>query len=54
MRSRDEFVRKWKNHLAGMALCGIVSESRDSPLQRGDRVLEIPTATPTARKWRQS
>lgn len=42
MKTREEFVRKWKNHLAGMALYGTVSEMREGPLVRASRALEIP------------
>ncbi len=40
--SRDDFVRKWRNHLAGLALFGVVSEQRDGPLVRAAKVMDIP------------
>lgn len=39
---RDEFIARWRCHLAGLALCGTASEIRDGPLARASRVLEIP------------
>jgi hypothetical protein len=42
--TREEFVCRWRNHLAGMALYGAVSELRDGPLMRASRVLDIPSA----------
>ncbi len=42
MKSRDEFVRKWRCHLAGMALFGVASEARDGPMLRASKVLDIP------------
>ncbi len=40
--TRDDFVKKWKPLLAGIALCGLVSELRDAPMQRGAKALDIP------------
>ena len=42
MRSKAELKARFRNHLAGLALHGHVSEVRDSTLARGARVLEIP------------
>jgi hypothetical protein len=42
--TRDQFVARWKNHLAGMALFGAVSELRDGPLARAAKVMDIPAA----------
>ncbi len=42
MRSRDEFIERWKRHIAGMALFGIASEAKDGPLARTAKILEIP------------
>lgn len=39
---RDEWIRKWRCHLAGLALCGTASEIRDGPLARASRALDIP------------
>lgn len=40
--TREDFVRHWRARLAGLALCGLVSELRDDPMKRGSRALEIP------------
>lgn len=40
--SRDEFIRKWKCHLAGLALYGIAFEAKEGPLARAGRALEVP------------
>lgn len=37
-----EFVKKWRTHLAGLALYGVASETRDGPLARACKVLDIP------------
>lgn len=42
MRTRDEFVRRWRLHIAGLALYGRYSEERDGLATRTARVLEIP------------
>lgn len=41
-RTEDEFVTRWRRHLAGLALYGTVSELRDGPLVRASKVLDIP------------
>jgi hypothetical protein len=41
-QSRDEFIRRWRTHLAGLALYGVASEMKDGLLVRAGRVLEIP------------
>lgn len=41
-RSRDEFVRRWRAHVAGMALFGLASEVKDGPLVRANKILDIP------------
>lgn len=40
--TREQFQKKWRNHLAGLALFGVVSEVKDGTLARAARVLEIP------------
>jgi hypothetical protein len=40
--TREAFVRKWRVHLAGLALFGVASEVKDGPLARAAKVLEIP------------
>jgi hypothetical protein len=40
--TRAEFIKAWQARLAGLALCGLVSELRESPMQRGARALDIP------------
>lgn len=42
MKSREEFVRRWRYHLAGLALTGAVSEAKDQPKDRVVKVYEIP------------
>lgn len=42
MRSRAEFVERWKRTVAGMALFGLASEARDGLLARTAKILEIP------------
>ena len=41
-RTREEFIDRWRKHLAGLALYGTLSEIRDGPLARASKVLEIP------------
>jgi hypothetical protein len=41
-QTREEFVRRWRTHLAGLALYGVASEMKDGLLVRAGRVLEIP------------
>lgn len=38
----EEFVRRWRERVAGMALFGVASEVKDGPLARATYVLEIP------------
>jgi len=40
--TREEFVKRWRCHLAGMALFGVAGETRDGPLLRAKNVLDIP------------
>lgn len=42
MKSREQFIERWKRHIAGMALFGVVSEVRDGPLARAAKVLDLP------------
>ncbi len=42
-RTRDEFVRLWRTHLAGLALYGAVGDRNDGPLSRAGKVFEIPS-----------
>jgi hypothetical protein len=41
-RSREDFVNRWKKHLAGLALYGAVSEARDGPMVRASKMFNIP------------
>lgn len=41
-RSKNEFVERWKRHLAGLALYGIWHESTQGPLVRAGHALSIP------------
>lgn len=40
--SQDEWEKKWLPMCVGLALCGLVSELRDGPMERGSKALEIP------------
>lgn len=40
--TKEEFVRRWKNHVAGMALFGMASERNDGPFVRAAKVFDIP------------
>ena len=42
MKSKEEFIKRWEAHLAGLALFGLVSESKEGTLQRAGRALDIP------------
>ena len=41
MRTKEDFIKRWRNHLAGMALYGVASETRDGPLVRASKVLNF-------------
>lgn len=41
-RTKEEFVKRWRAIIAGMALFGVASETRDGPLLRASKVLDIP------------
>jgi hypothetical protein len=40
--TEEDFVRKWKKHVACLAFFGVVSEAKDGLLQRASRMMEIP------------
>lgn len=42
MKTKEEFISRWKCHLAGLALFGVASETKDGPMVRAAKVLEIP------------
>lgn len=42
MKTREQFVKRWSRHLAGLALYGLVSELRESTMGRASRALDIP------------
>lgn len=42
MPSKHEFVARFKNHIAGLALFGTISEMKDGPMKRAERIFEIP------------
>jgi hypothetical protein len=42
MKTREEWVKKWRCHLAGLALFGSASAVRDSPMSRASKALDIP------------
>jgi hypothetical protein len=41
-KTREQFVDRWKKHLAGMALFGVASETNDGALAMAGKILEIP------------
>lgn len=41
MRTKEEFVRKWRYSLAGLALYGLTSEATGGPLKRAAHALEV-------------
>lgn len=41
MRSREEFVKKFRNHLAGGFLYGAASDLKDGPVTKAARSIEI-------------
>lgn len=43
MKSKDEFVNRWKCHVAGLALFGVASEIKDGPLARASKIMDIPS-----------
>ncbi len=43
--SKDDFVKKWRKHLAAVALFGYVSESKDKPMERAAKIMDIPADT---------
>lgn len=42
MRTKDEWIARWRLQLAGLAMFGVVSDAKDGPLQRAARWMEIP------------
>ncbi len=42
MLSKEAFIEKWRNHIAGLALYGTISDLRDSPMTRATRHMQIP------------
>lgn len=40
--SKEEFVRRWRFHLAGLALFGAYSDQRDGILARAAKVWDVP------------
>jgi hypothetical protein len=42
MMTRVEFLKKWRHHLAGLALYGSVSAQTEGPLARAARAYDIP------------
>lgn len=41
--SKEDFIRRWRHKIAGLALYGTVSELRDGPMAKASRVYDIPT-----------
>jgi hypothetical protein len=42
VRSKDDFIARWRFRLAGLALYGACSERSDGPMRKIERVYEIP------------
>jgi hypothetical protein len=42
MKTKEEFVKHWRAHLAGLALFGVASEQKDGALVRATKILDIP------------
>ena len=40
--TQEAFIAKWKTSLAGLALFGVASETKDGPIKRAAYILEIP------------
>lgn len=40
--TRDDFIRRWKCHVAGMALFGYVSDRKDDAQTRAMKIYDIP------------
>ena len=40
--TRDEFIKRWRTHLAGLAIFGFASDSKDGPMVRATKILDIP------------
>jgi hypothetical protein len=45
LKTREQFIAKFRTHVAAMALFGVVSEAKDGLLARAGKVLEIPAET---------
>lgn len=42
MKTKQEFIERWKKHVAGMAMFGMASERNDGPLLRASKLFELP------------
>jgi hypothetical protein len=40
--TKPEFIKHWRNHLAGLALFGAASEARLGTMERAARAMDIP------------
>ena len=40
--TEDEFFKRWRLPLAGLALCGLAVEAKGGPLERAANALELP------------
>ena len=45
--TKEDFVKRWRHKLAGLALFGVVSETKDGPLKRAANALDIPQTVET-------
>jgi hypothetical protein len=41
MKSKEEFIKKFKNDIAGMALYGYVSDQKEGPCERVTHIFKI-------------
>lgn len=41
-KTRDEFVKKWRYALTGLGMYGYVSEQKDGPMKRAERLFGMP------------
>ena len=40
--TREEFIRRWRYHLIGLGVYGVVSETTDGTMKRAARIYELP------------
>ena len=40
--TKEQFVERWRCHLTGLALYGVISDATDNVLKRSAKVFDIP------------